>query len=211
MHLLLVLLAIASAADRPSMGEVWSGYEACMTEMGHTQIANNMCTGKAYKEADAQLNALWPTVKKGDTAKLVEAQKAWVGFKEQRAVRVESMTGGSMQPMMISMTNFRTTVDRTTVLRRLVDAEAMAKDWTGRFGEQSPADALKAADAELNKTWKRVYDADNDPELLDGQRIWLEVRDAHCAYEEAQGHDKNACLAVLTSIRTAQLPEDVKL
>lgn len=90
------------------------------------------------------------------------------------------------------------------------------------------SEAAERADAEMNRTWERVYaqmqQTDRStpaaerpspgfaPALLASQRAWLKYRDAECrieSYEWAGGSMQpftyNQCLGKLTADRTRQL------
>lgn len=93
--LLLALLAVAptSAAHAEDCSEA------------RTQADMNVCADKSYKQADAELNALYKEIKDRlagapEAAKqLVAAQRAWVAFRDAEcSFAASGVSGGSIYP-----------------------------------------------------------------------------------------------------------------
>ncbi len=70
------------------------------------QTSLNFCAGRAYSEADSQLNDLYRDLKdrlKGDPNRLghlVSAQRAWIGFRDLECeFAISALHGASAQPM----------------------------------------------------------------------------------------------------------------
>lgn len=99
-----------------------------------TQLGMNICAGEDYKKADVALNAAYQRAQasmksfldydadkaKAGKKKLVEAQRAWIKFRDA-ACEVEGLSaeGGTIQPLLISTCLTKLTKRRTTDLREL--------------------------------------------------------------------------------------------
>lgn len=75
-----------------------------------TQMGLDECAGATYKKSDARLNAVYGQIVArlaGDAdtkAKLVKAQKAWIGFRDAEcAFRASGVEGGSIYPMTVTL------------------------------------------------------------------------------------------------------------
>lgn len=82
-----------------------------------TQADMNACAYQDWEQADAELNALWPTARaamkrldsvlsddlRGADAALLASQRAWIAFRDAQC-RAEgfAMRGGSAEPMLVS-------------------------------------------------------------------------------------------------------------
>lgn len=74
-----------------------------------TQMGLDQCAGAAYKKTDAKLNAVYRQIvtrlaNDADTkARLVTAQKAWIGFRDAECKFVAgNAEGGSIYPMLVT-------------------------------------------------------------------------------------------------------------
>jgi uncharacterized protein YecT (DUF1311 family) len=74
------------------------------------QATLNVCAAKAYKASDGELNKLFKQIRqrlKDDADKtklLVDAQKAWIGFRDAEcAFSSSGVSGGSAYPMVHAM------------------------------------------------------------------------------------------------------------
>jgi uncharacterized protein YecT (DUF1311 family) len=125
----LALFALAAAAE-PKLN----------CDDPQTQMEINLCAAEDYKQADAELNRQWTATaarmreqdkaayapkdgRPGYYAALLEAQRAWIRFRDLEC-RVEgyAMRGGSAEPMMISGCLAAVTKARTAQLKEIVAA-----------------------------------------------------------------------------------------
>ncbi|TDX28562.1 MULTISPECIES: lysozyme inhibitor LprI family protein [Rhodovulum] len=90
---------------------------------GNTQIEMNDCAASAYRNADAQLNAVWPAARAaaaswGGDGMLLDAQRKWIAFRDAAcAVEAAQYQGGSIQPLVHAECLRRLTERRTADLR----------------------------------------------------------------------------------------------
>ena len=125
-----LLLAIAMLAAAQGENEI-----DCANAMA--QIEMNICAGRAFERADAELNTLWREVianarandhsgengrMEGDDrteeGTLREAQRAWVTFRDAHCTwEGFSERGGSMEPMVVEECRTRLTRARIAELR----------------------------------------------------------------------------------------------
>ena len=126
-HAIAVTLVLACAG--PALADDIPGCD--------NESLNNMeldqCAGKAFKAADKELNAIWPQVlaaidsraadMPADAAKdwktsMIDAQRAWVTFKEDdcNAVQYE-WYGGSGASLAVTSCLYHHTADRTADLK----------------------------------------------------------------------------------------------
>lgn len=100
-----------------------------------TQLAMNICAGRDFEAADATLNTEYakarnymksidgnlPAQEKGAAKALLEAQRAWITYRDL-ACTAEGFVvkGGSMEPMVISECKTRLTRHRIDDLQQLI-------------------------------------------------------------------------------------------
>ena len=87
-----------------------------------TQTDMNICWGKEYKAADAQLNAAYreftSKLSPEETAQLKAAQLAWIKFRDANCEFVASQyKGGTIRPMIAAMCLADVTSARTSELK----------------------------------------------------------------------------------------------
>ena len=104
-----------------------------------SQMGLNRCANAAYEKADAALNGVYKEITrrlKSDAAKtglLVNAQKAWLAFRDAECTFANSANaGGTIYPMVYSECLERLTKARTAELR------AYLKCGEGDFGCPAP-------------------------------------------------------------------------
>ncbi len=103
-----------------------------------TQLELNICAGRAFTAADAEMNAQWKitaaamkhadsTLEKGDPrpgyfTTLLAGQRNWLAFRDQQCL-LESyaMRGGSAEPMVYSGCTETLTRARTAQLQALIE------------------------------------------------------------------------------------------
>jgi uncharacterized protein YecT (DUF1311 family) len=124
----ILLLVLAAAAD---------AVPDCRDP--RTQFEMNVCAAEDYKKADAELNRQWAATvarmraqdkagsvhrdgRPGYHAALLEAQRAWIKFRDLEC-RVEgyAMRGGSAEPMIVSGCLAEATRARTKQLRTMAE------------------------------------------------------------------------------------------
>src|SRR5688572_31083266 len=87
-----------------------------------SQAEMNICWGKEYKAADAQLNAAYrefnSKLNPEETAQLKTAQLAWIKFRDANCEFVaDAYKGGSIRPMIAAMCLADVTNARTSELK----------------------------------------------------------------------------------------------
>ncbi|MEP5732064.1 MAG: lysozyme inhibitor LprI family protein [Sulfitobacter sp.] len=88
-----------------------------------TQQAMNACAALEYREADAALNEAWKSARAfakqiGQGDALLQAQRAWLTYRDQAcAVQASPYAGGSIQPMVLNSCLAALTDARTIMLR----------------------------------------------------------------------------------------------
>jgi uncharacterized protein YecT (DUF1311 family) len=124
------LLVLAQAAPAIETEEI-----DC--EHAQYQIEMNLCAAREFEAADAELNRQWAETsarmkaldaeldrehdrQPGHFDTLLEAQRAWLRFRDAQCLSESFMArGGSMQPMLDSQCKTYLTVQRTEQLRNL--------------------------------------------------------------------------------------------
>ncbi len=171
-----------------------------------TQLAMNICSGRDYRAADAELNQVYQALilQQSDSGKaaLETAELAWLSFRDIDCTFSKSFyEGGSIAPLIYNSCLEARTVNRTQELRQ------------PQAGNRSYA----MADADLNSTYQLLIDKTNetrkDP-LVDTQLAWLEYRDRNCAFEARYrpvAINEDQCLARMTETRLQQLQNHVDL
>lgn len=111
---------------------LWSGGSAyakdCSNEQTQTDLT--ICAVDNFNEADAELNAAYKQMTdrlkpEPDTLKLlVEAQRAWIGFRDAECTYATSATvGGTIHPMMEAECREGLTRKRTADLNGYINCE----------------------------------------------------------------------------------------
>lgn len=95
-----------------------------------TQMGLDQCAGAAYKKTDAQLNTIYRQITArlkddADTkARLVAAQKAWIGFRDATCKFLAgNAEGGSIYPMLVTQCLDDLTQKRVAALEPLLTCE----------------------------------------------------------------------------------------
>lgn len=165
-----------------------------------TQLAMNICSGRDYQAADAELNRVYQALKlqqsEGGKVALEAAEVAWLGFRDRDCAFSKSFyEGGSIAPLIYNDCMEQRTLTRTAELRLpLVRDSSYAE-----------------ADAELNRVYQLLMDetrAARKDGLVDAQLAWIDYRDRHCVFEaryQPESINEDQCLARITEIRTQQL------
>ena len=94
--------------------------DPCADAQSQTEM--NMCWGKEYKAADAQLNAVYrqftSKLSAEETAQLRAAQLAWLKYRDANCEFVaDQYKGGSIRPMIAAMCLADVTNTRTSELK----------------------------------------------------------------------------------------------
>ncbi|BBP71985.1 hypothetical protein PHLH6_39890 [Pseudomonas sp. Seg1] len=94
------------------------------------QATMNQCAGQDYKAADNELNAVYKQIKERlkDNAEatklLVDAQRAWIGFRDAECTFSSSgVTGGSVYPLVYSSCLTGVTKVRIEALKQYLKCE----------------------------------------------------------------------------------------
>lgn len=94
------------------------------------QATMNQCAGQEYKTADKELNAVYQqiTARLKDNAEgkklLVNAQRAWIGFRDAECnFSASGVTGGSVYPLIYSNCMTSVTKVRTEALKQYLKCE----------------------------------------------------------------------------------------
>ena len=94
------------------------------------QATINQCAGQDYKAADNELNAVYKQIKERlkDNAEatklLVDAQRAWIGFRDAECKFSSSgVTGGSVYPLVYSSCLTEVTKVRVEALKQYLKCE----------------------------------------------------------------------------------------
>ncbi|MFJ2323694.1 lysozyme inhibitor LprI family protein [Pseudomonas sp. NPDC087817] len=94
------------------------------------QATMNQCAGQDYKAADNELNAVYKQIKERlkDNAEatklLVDAQRAWIGFRDAECTFSSSgVTGGSVYPLVYSSCLTGVTKVRVEALKQYLKCE----------------------------------------------------------------------------------------
>lgn len=90
-----------------------------------TQSEMNECAASGYRQADAALNSVYQRLVARLTepgrARLREAQRAWVAYRDEECDFMSSgVEGGSVQPMIAAMCLEAETRSRTAALRSIL-------------------------------------------------------------------------------------------
>ncbi len=108
-----------------------------------TQSELNACAAIRYRDADKELNAVWPAARRamrdidreagrygdqdrraGYDATLLASQRAWLRYRDaQCALAGYSARGGSMEPMLVNGCKAQLTSARILFLRDLIDGD----------------------------------------------------------------------------------------
>jgi uncharacterized protein YecT (DUF1311 family) len=88
-----------------------------------TQMEINDCEGQKFKKADAALNAAYAKlsakVSAEGKAKLIEAQRAWIKYRDAQCAFVTLGTvNGSIHPLEVALCETELTKEQTTRLNR---------------------------------------------------------------------------------------------
>lgn len=126
----LLLSSISITGMEPSTGGNPTGRKGANAQKpkddpcanAQTQLEMNMCWGKQYKAADAQLNSVYrefsSKLNPEETAQLKAAQLAWIKFRDANCEFVaDAYKGGSIRPMIASMCLADVTSTRTSELK----------------------------------------------------------------------------------------------
>ncbi len=98
-------------------------------EPAGTQYAATQCAGRAYKQADAELNNVYQQVLRQENrdgqARLKTAQLAWLKFRDAECeYEAGDYIGGTMRPMVAAFCLAAVTNERTKQFQELLNAKA---------------------------------------------------------------------------------------
>lgn len=188
---------------------------AGMGAFAQTQMELTESADDAYKKADAELNAVYKQVMVSLPAPAKEALKqsqvAWIRYRDL-CIKSEGAQyeGGSIQPMIELKCGAELSQEKAERLRGMLP-EAVNKLKTALPKAEAQQDALKKADARLNKVYKDFMGGETNKPVKDAQLAWLKYRDL-CAKAEAALYDAAAapvveakCVTELTLARKERL------
>lgn len=163
-----------------------------------TQTAMNTCAQSEYDQADVRLNNTYQAVKatvSGEKVnQLVEAEEAWITYRDLYCDFVQSQfAGGSMQPLVYHSCMTQLTQNRTALLDQTAP---------------SPL-SFAAADQDLNTVYQdlqTILSPQEQDQLIDAQLAWIDYRDVHCVFE---GGDTSVCMATVTVFQTQHLQAQI--
>ncbi len=98
-------------------------------EQSGSQYEATQCAGRAYKQADAELNKVYQQVlrqeDKDGQARLKTAQLAWIKFRDTECeYEAGDYIGGTMRPMVKAFCLAAVTNDRTKQLKEILKVKA---------------------------------------------------------------------------------------
>lgn len=118
-----VLLLAAGSA--PRLGAQQQAARECAE--ARTQVEMNECNAEAYREADAEMNRAYASLRDAvtvpaDRGALLAAQRAWLRYRDAQChFEAAGYSGGSMQPMVRSACLAAVTAARAAQLRTLLE------------------------------------------------------------------------------------------
>ena len=122
------------AITTPQTALAQSGDLDCSNPQNQTTM--NRCAFLDFEEADLELNAIWPAARKAnatfaqylpeerkaDANALLEAQRAWIKFRDAHCASIAMPNaGGTIYPLIYNSCRAGVTRQRTEQLRQLVD------------------------------------------------------------------------------------------
>ncbi|NEP16196.1 MAG: DUF1311 domain-containing protein, partial [Leptolyngbya sp. SIO4C1] len=130
-----------------------------------TQQAMNRCAQQNYRQSDDALNDLYQTVRadlsEAAEAKLIEAEQAWLDFRDQNCDFERSQfEGGSLAPLIHASCLEQLTDERLAELQQ----------------PSMPETAYEQVDQQLNQTYQAlqtVLSESEQAQLTDVQQTWL--------------------------------------
>ena len=98
-----------------------------------TQLDLNQCFARAWQKADAELNALYQSVKRKldgpGLANLLEAQRTWIKYRDANCEGAAAQyEGGSIQPMIRSACLERVTRARVVEIHAVYDSDETRRE-----------------------------------------------------------------------------------
>lgn len=166
-----------------------------------TQTQMNNCAVWQYRQADEKLNQVYqqlrPRLSGSRQELLIDAQLAWIAFKDKKCeFEGNSIGGGSMAPVIIYGCLQNITEERSA------DLESYSR---GQITQPNSSN-YQEADRQLNLVYQLVRSQITQEPLRAAQLAWIDFRDANCAFEGSQSStDKTLCLTRMTEKRTQEL------
>lgn len=169
-----------------------------------TQAEMNYCSGLDYEKADRKLNQVYqrlqPELTTANRQYLVNAQRAWIKFRDSDCELARSQfEGGSIAPLIQNTCLTEATDQRTRHLGIYYSGlvpQAVGGDYPN-------------TDRWLNETYQEVRDSMQEAmrnRLIEAQLAWIKFRDENCQFEEAYvSSSQDNCLTRMTAQRTLEL------
>jgi len=113
-----LLAAVSVAAQKPKEKDPCADAQ--------TQLEMNMCAGKAYKEADAELNRVYQKLAAmlddAEKTQLKNVETAWIKYRDANCEFVaDQYKGGTIRPMIYALCMGDVTKNRTTELKSQIE------------------------------------------------------------------------------------------
>lgn len=175
-----------------------------------TQSEMNACEGLRWQKADRELNRVYqsvtPKLAGARRQKLVNAQQAWLKFRDSECDFFSSYAeGGTMQPGLVSACRAEVTQQRIT------DLNSYSRGTIPR----SVGTNYRSSDSKLNQIYqqlKKRLSTSRQKKLENAESAWIKFRDSGCEFEGISGGNgaKNTCLIRTTEQRIKDLQEHLQ-
>lgn len=175
-----------------------------------TQAEMNACEGLRWQRADRELNRVYqlviPKVVGARRQKLVNAQQAWLKFRESECDFSSSYAeGGTMQPGLIAACRAEITQQRTAELNSYSQGKI----------PKALGNNYRSSDNKLNQIYQQLkqrLSGSRQKKLENAESAWIKFRDSGCEFEGSSGGNtvKNTCLIRTTEQRIKQLEEHIE-
>src|SRR6185436_15073572 len=118
------LMSLALLASASVIAQEQKKKEPCSD--AQTQLEMNMCAGKAYKEADAELNRVYQKLvamlDEGEKTQLKNVETSWLKYRDANCEFVaDQFKGGTMRPMVAGFCLADMTKNRTAELKSQIE------------------------------------------------------------------------------------------
>lgn len=175
----------------------------CTNPISQSQM--NACEGQRWRDADRELNqvyqSLTPNLSGSRRQQLVDAQLAWIEFRDTECEFSSSFAeGGTMQPMLRSGCLANLTEQRIFDLYEYREGTIPS----------AVSSNYQSADDRLNAVYQKLLGQLPDfrkTQLKDAELAWIDYRDALCEFERSGGGNAGfeTCMIRTTEQRINQL------
>lgn len=199
----------ANLAFSPSTNQLLVQRPNCSNPQ--TQVEMNICAGESLQKADRELNRVYqlvtPKLPRAKRQKLVNAQTAWIKFRDTECQFSASFAeGGTMQPMLQAGCLEEITEQRTAELNSYFQGKSLPARGSN----------YRQVDARLNQVYQQLrknLETGRRRRLETAETAWIKFRDSACDFERTDGGNTafNTCLIRMTEQRTKQLENHLEL